>query len=468
MKHNVIAWMLMLAASSIAVAQVTTGNSDGPLPMRPMGVTPLQLQIWNDPAFQKAFAESYTAETDIEPRVTAEEREKMFKVLELLGEEKLDEAVKLIQKNQNEAASAVFDFTLANIHFQNGQLDEAAANYQTAVEKFPKFRRAWKNLALIYVQQKEFAKAIPALTKVISQGGGDGQTFGLLGFSYISTDNNLEAESAFRMAILMEPNMRNWKMGLLQSMFQQTRYTDAAALCGQLIQQEPERADLWLLQANAYIGLNKPDLAAENYEFVDRLGKSTTASMNMLGDIYINRELYDLAVNAYIRALESDPAAKPDRAIRAAKVLTARAAMDQTKSLIEKLMALRGDQLSTEDHKALLKLQARIAVAEGSGDDEAKVLEKIVELDPLDGEALILLGQHAARNDDLEKAIFYYERAENLEKFEADAKVRHAQLLVKHGKYDEALPLLRRAQQINPRENVQKYVEQVERIAKTR
>ena len=96
------------------------------------------------------------------------------------------------------------------------------------------------------------------------------------------------------------------------------------------------------------------------------------------------------------------------------------------------------------------------------------VLEKIVELDPLDGEALILLGQHAARNDDLEKAIFYYERAENLEKFEADAKVRHAQLLVKHGKYDEALPLLRRAQQINPRENVQKYVEQVERIAKTR
>ena len=464
-KRNAITWMLVLVATTVATAQETTSPV---VPMTTPGITPQVLKIWNDPAFQKQFAESYIAETDIEPRVTADEREKMLKVMEMISEEKIDEAIKLIEKSRGEAASAVFDFTLANIYFQKENFEQAVSAYQTAVEKYPKFRRAWKNMGLIYIRQNQFDKAQEALTKVITLGGGDGLMYGLLGFAYSSVENNLSAESAYRMAILLEPDTKDWKMGLARSFFKQARYADAAALCGQLIQQEPERADLWLLQANAYIGQNKPDLAAENYEFVDRLGKSTTASMNMLGDIYINRELYDLAVNAYIRALESDPAAKPDRAIRAAKVLTARAAMDQTKMLIDKIMALRGDQLSTEDHKALLKLQARIAVAEGSGDDEAKVLEKIVELDPLDGEALILLGQHAARNDDLEKAIFYYERAENLEKFEADAKVRHAQLLVKHGKYDEALPLLRRAQQINPRENVQKYVEQVERIAKTR
>ena len=135
--------------------------------------------------------------------------------------------------------------------------------------------------------------------------------------------------------------------------------------------------------------------------------------------------------------------------------------------MIERIDALYGSQLDQNDETDILKLRRRIAAAEGSGEEEIKVLEQIVSLDPLDGEALILLGQHCERAGDTEKAIFYFERAENMEKFEANAKVRHAQLLVKEGKYTEALPLLRRAQDIKPREEVQKYLEQVERYAKS-
>ena len=129
---------------------------------------------------------------------------------------------------------------------------------------------------------------------------------------------------------------------------------------------------------------------------------------------------------------------------------------------------MSGERLETAARKDLLKLRARIAVAEGAGAEEVKVLEEIVTLDPLDGEALILLGQHAARANDAEKALFYYERAESLEKHEADAKIRHAQLLIGQGKYAEALPLLRRAQELKPRDDIQKYLDQIERIAKSR
>ena len=55
-----------------------------------------------------------------------------------------------------------------------------------------------------------------------------------------------------------------------------------------------------------------------------------------------------------------------------------------------------------------------------------------------------------------------------IEAFEADAKVRHAQLLVGLGRYSEALPLLRRAQTVKPPENIQEYMEQVERVANSR
>jgi tetratricopeptide (TPR) repeat protein len=199
------------------------------------------------------------------------------------------------------------------------------------------------------------------------------------------------------------------------------------------------------------------------------MGKSTAESLNMLADIYTNEELFEMAVTSYIRAMEKNPQANAERSIRAAKVLTARGAFKETNRLLKSIEKIHGSQLSNEDRKDLLKLRARLAVAQGSGDaEEAKLLEQIVALDPLDGEALILLGQHSNRSGDTDKAVFYYERAESLEKFEADAKVRHAQLLVNKGKYDEALPLLRRAQTVKPREDVQKYLEQIERISKTR
>jgi tetratricopeptide (TPR) repeat protein len=426
------------------------------------------LDMWNDPAFQRRFVESYIAETEIEPRVTIEERESMQKVLSLIQDDKMDEALKLVEQGRGEAASAVFDFTYANIHFQRENYNQAAAAYKVAVKKYPKFRRAWKNLALIHIRQGDFQQAVPALTRVIELGGGDSLTYGLLGYAYSSQENSISAESAYRLAILLDPKTMDWKMGLARSYFRQGRFADAATLCGQLLDKHPDRTDLWMLQANAYIGLDRPMDAAENLELVGRMGKATAESLNMLGDIYINEELFDLAVDCYIDAMEEKPDQRPDRAIRAAKVLTARAAYDQTQKLIKAIEHSHGDMLSTEARKDLLKLRARIAVAEGSGEEEAEVLKEIVELDPLDGEALILLGQHASRSGDIEQAIFYYERAASLEQFEADAKVRHAQLLVGQGKYEQALPLLRRAQVVKPRENVQEYLEQVERVARSR
>lgn len=440
-------------------------------PLEPKAGSPLsaaELTIWNDPAFKKQFAESYLAATDVEPRVTLIEREDMEKILSLSFSDKMDEAARQLENKRGSASSAVFDFTLANIYFQQERYDEAAPAYKTAVEKYPKFRRAWRNLGLIYVRKGEFDKAVPALTKVIELGGSDALTYGLLGFASSSVDDNLAAESAYRQAVLMDPATLDWKLGLARAFFKQERYAEAAALCKSMIDAHPERADFWLLQANAYVGLGQPMKAAENYELVDTLGQSTVDSLNMLGDIYVNEGLYEMAVSSYIRAMEKNPDRNAERAIRAAKVLVTRGALEETKRLIERIEQMHGAQMVAADQKDLLKLRARIAVAKGASGDEIRVLEEIVNLDPLDGEALIMLGQNASKANDPEKAAFYYERAESLEKFEAEAKLRHAQLLVGQGKYSEALPLLRRSQEIKPRDELQKYLDQIERLAKSR
>ncbi|MGF1572421.1 MAG: tetratricopeptide repeat protein [Sumerlaeia bacterium] len=464
--------LLLLNMGFVAplAAQDSTEPSGPQLSLRQTGLTPLQLSMWQNPTFQQRFTESYIAETDIEPRLTEEERVVVQKILAFISEEQLDSAIDLITREleRNPASSAVFDFTRANIYFQREQFDLALQGYERCVEKYPKYRRAWKNLGIIHVRQGDFNKAIEPLTRTLEMGDNSSIVYGLLGFSYSSVENFLAAESAYRMAILLDAETLDWKLGLARSFFKQQRFSEAIALISSLLEKDSNRVDLWLLQANAYIGLKQPMQAAEIYELVDLMGGSTVESLNLLGDIYINEQLYQLATDSYIRALELTQEQKPDRALRSAKILAARGALAETRVLVEKIESLFSGNLEVNDRKDLLKLRSRLAVADGSADEEARVLEEIIELDPLDGEALILLGQYHNRKGDSEKAIFYYERAAALENFEADAKVRHAQLLVGLNRYTEALPLLRRAQQINYRENIQEYLEQVERVAKSR
>jgi tetratricopeptide (TPR) repeat protein len=441
-----------------------------------------ELAIWNDPAFKRRFTESYLSETEIEPPMTQEETERLQEVYDWIAQDKMDKAADLLAGYRNEASSAVFDYLLANIHFQRDEVGPALEGYERAVEKFPRFRRAWRNLGLMYVRHNEHEKALGALTRVVELGGGDAITYGLLAFSYSAVEKHISAESAYRMAILMDPQTLDWKKGLASSFFRQRRFAEAVAICDQLLADHPGKADIWMLQANAFIGMNRPLDAAENYEMADRLGKSTLSSLSMLGDIYINGELYEMAVDSYLRALKKSPEIDPeepekasearkrhtDRVIRAAKVLAARGAMNETEALVEGLQASRGKELDDGARKELYKLRARIAVAKGAEDEQARVLEEIVKLDPLDGEALLLLGKHWAGKQNLEQAIFYFERAAKIETFEADANIQHAQLLIKEEKYAEAIPLLRSAQKTEYRENVQKYLEQVERIAQNR
>jgi tetratricopeptide (TPR) repeat protein len=436
---------------------------------------PESLSLWNDPTFQKHFLGSYGFNAELEPRISGPERESLEEVLELMKNSDEEGALRVLgeilegkdQRREETTPSALFDFIRGNIHFQREELEQAARDYENALEKFPSFLRAYKNLGLIQVRLGDYQSASETLSQVIELGGGDGLTYGLLGYSYSSTEQHVSAESAFRSAMLLEPKLLDWKLGLTHSVLRQGKYEEAATLCEELLSRYPDRTDFWNLQANAYIGLERPLKAAENFEVVRRMGKATVQTLDTLGDIYINESLWDLAANAYADALELDPEQSSERPLRNVEVLAQRNALSQAKALLDRVKQVYEGWLDLEERKKLLKLEARIVVAEGGGGDAAGVLEEIVALDPLDGEALILLGQHYARMEQPEQAIFYYERAESLEGHEADAKIRHAQLLVDQSRYREAVPLLKRALELEPREDISRYLEQVERVART-
>lgn len=106
-------------------------------------------------------------------------------------------------------------------------------------------------------------------------------------------------------------------------------------------------------------------------------------------------------------------------------------------------------------------------MAGGSGEKAIETLEQILGKNPLDGEALLLAGDYYSKNGQKEKAEFRYRTAGSVQGFEAEAMVKHAQLLVQSQKYLAASELLKKAQKLKPRDNVQRYLEKVEQLART-
>lgn len=424
--------------------------------------------LWRDPAFQKAFVAGYGFNAEIEPRVTPDEVEILEEVRPLMADD-LPKAEATLKKRMKPGCSAVLDFTLGGIQFQQGKLEEAVRSHDAAVGKFPSFRRAWRSLGLIHAQATKYDAAIASFTRMIELGGGDGYSYGLLGAAYEAKLDFQASEGAYRNALLLQPERIEWRLGLTRSVLAQEKFEDAANLANSLIALHPDKHEFWMLQARTFLGMKQPLRAAENLEIVDRLGKATPDTLHLLGDIYLSESLPEMAAASYVRAVALDPAQPAAKALRAVELLTQRGATEEADLVAKQVRASCLSAMLDEERSKLFKLEARIGMARGQdGDEVVAVLEEIISIDPLDGDALLMLGQHYARHDDPERAIFYFERAEGVPAFEASARMGHAQTLMKLERYGEAIPLLRRVQELKPREDVARMLEQVERIAKSR
>jgi Flp pilus assembly protein TadD len=176
------------------------------------------------------------------------------------------------------------------------------------------------------------------------------------------------------------------------------------------------------------------------------------------------QEARDLALASYVDALEKDGGKNPAKALRPAQILVSRGANDEARQLFSKIRS--AGALATEDELKLLKLESKVAMASGDGEKAVETLEQILQKNALDGEALLLAGDYYAKNGQREKAEFRYRSAAGIKEFEADALLKQAQLLVQSQKYAPALELLRKAQKIKPRDNVQRYLDRIEQLAR--
>lgn len=433
--------------------------------------------LWNSTEFKRAFTGRYGFHPAVEPELTdTNELAFMRELAPLLGSDK-KLAAYVLKTNVTAESNPQLDFTLGSLYFELGDFETAARHYTTAIDKFPDFRRAQKNLGFCRLKLGQFEQAAVPLARAIELGDRDSVTYGLLGFCHFSGARHIPAEAAYRQAILFQPDNREWRLGLVKTLVVQEKLAEANRLVDEVLGRDPTADDMWVLQAGIYARMENPGLAAVNYEIVRKLGKATPKLLFALGDIYLGQESGDLALPIYQEAIAKSGGADVKRSLRTAKILVSRSALADAKNLFGAIRTAAAGKLGNDDELELLKLEAKVLVAEGDSTGAVNLLGQVVGRDPLDGEALILIGEHhlrlvdqsegATRHDHFAKAENRFDLASKISGFKADALVKLAQLRVKQEKLDAAITLLNKAQKIDPRDSVQSYLEAIERIRRT-
>lgn len=455
----------------------------------PLKVSP---ELFRTPEFKQRFVGSYGILPAVEPKVDQEEAGVIAELSEILSLGRFDEAEKhllgFIQERKNPTdgsgeardVSAALIFTLGNLYYQNGRIADGEQAYKIAIKRFPEYRRAHKNLALLYARSDRLKEAMPHLMKAIDLGESDHLTFGLLGHAMLSEDKAMAAEAAFRQAYLLNPDEKDWKIGLAQALLAKEDWAQAASLMQTLIDESPDDAMMWMQQANCFIQMDQVMRAAENYEILRLKGLADESALNQLGDIYANQEQPLLALGAYLSAMKQSETVKVERSLKAAKYLLQLDAIREAESLMTELRDRAGDAMSMEERITALLVGSDIALADRKLDNASALLIQALELSPADGSARVKLGQIL-----VERAGEVDSEAE-IESLKADARtqfllagddrdqdvayqanLKFAQLLVKDQQYMKALPKLEEAVRLKSgsKQSIEQYLRRVQRAA---
>ena len=444
-------------------------------------VAPLTEKIWSNSEFIKEYLGSFAISSEVEPKIGRPEQVLFDDITEMIDDNRTDEVIEELKAEFDEIDSnPAIDFTLANFLVQEGNITESIDYYISAIRKFPDFLRARKNLGLIYLQDGNFSEALPHLVKCVELGGSEGDLYGLIGYCYLNTELFASALDAYRMALIFEPDSKDWRLGKAQCLISLEKYDDAIAMLTELIQMDRTKKEFWLFQANAYLASEKSEEAAANLYLVDLMGKADANSKLLLGDIYVTLELSHLAVPQYLEVLDSEEKLSVSKALRIVEVLARSTNWKEASDVAVKIKEKYAQQFTPEDANKFDSLRAEILFALDRKEEAVQALEELVKRDPLNGRVLLLLAGHYSTNfrEKLDKdqtkadefaaqAIFLYERAANLEdtNTKASALMRHGQILVRQKKYAEAVKFLERSHALKPRESLEKYLEQVRRIA---
>ncbi len=453
-----------------------------PLPTAAAERLPVITHLWKSAEFRKAFTGSYGVDARIEPRIGGEEKAVLDAVADEMSGGDRAGALNLLKNSSLTSGSAALSFNLGNFQFEEGKTEEAIKAFESAIELYPNFRDAHRNLAIALIQEGKFDEAEEHLTRAIELGAQDGLTFGLLGYTHLNHERYQAALQAYRLAQMTMPKEIQWKLGEAQCLLALDAHKEAESLYQELLQIQPTQSGIWMNLADAWIRNGENVKAIANLEFLRRMKALTSSEVLLLGNLYLNEDLSTQALDAYLAATDGEAPVTADKALGALEYVCQFQLWDEGKTLAARIGETYSFEpptdeapASTEDPKTLAarlakeksrlqRARALIELEAGDPATGAKLVEDLVARDPMDGLALLLLARYEVKAGNREKALMLLEQAAKDPDAEADVLIYHGELLVQSGEYEDALKLLERAQALKPNGGLANYLASIREV----
>jgi tetratricopeptide (TPR) repeat protein len=443
--------------------------------------------LFQQPGFAKEFVGSYGILSDVEPDVSDTEQTLLTSLQALFGASKFKEAeeqlIRYIKETEKPTdpnlqpgeISPALVFVLGNLYFQSERPVEAERAFKESVRRFPKFRRAYTNLGYLYASQTKLDDALAAFQKSVELGEKSSRVMGMLGYCYMSKQNSIAAENAYRQAYLIDPNSRDWKLGLAQTFLMQEKFEDAASMFGVLIKENPQDRQLWMRQTSAYLSMEKKQEAILNLEMLRLLKLSDEKSLNLLGNLYMDQSQPQLALVAYTDAMAASPKLDITQAIKSARILNDSGSSQEAAEMIRKIRTAAGT-LSPADQIALDLAEVKVATANKQPDQAGNILNRLAKDNPTNPDILLELARYydqlakTAPNEEAIRAHIGQAKTNYLLAAEHPttayaANLGYGQLLVRDSRTMDALPYIEKALALKASENLTQYTARVRRAA---
>lgn len=426
--------------------------------LEPLPISPL----WKSEEFQNVFTGSYGIDSRIEPVITVDEEEYLKDAGELMAKEDRDGAIALFEGATIMEQSPAMLFTLANLKFEAGEVEASVEVFGKALEKFPNFRDAHRNLAIALIELGNHEDAQNHLIRAVELGASDGLTLGLLGYCHAVEENYQSALQSYRLAQISMPREMQWKMGEAVAL-QQTKQTVAAiALYREILKEKPTDTFVWKNLAYALQQNEEEHAAISAFEVLLAFGGEATSDLLTLGHLYLGNDLPSAALQAYTNAVNQENPPALSSIVSALRYLGDMGHWSEAGQLLSTIQQSYPGANDAE----LTRIGALVAFENGEQDKAIATIRELVQQDPLDGQAIIMLGKFHQSRDELVEAEMVLEQAALLESHSADAYLELGRISVGRGDYEDAVDRIEKSYSRDPRPSVAAYLEAVEKLVR--
>jgi tetratricopeptide (TPR) repeat protein len=225
-------------------------------------------------------------------------------------------------------------------------------------------------------------------------------------------------------------------------------------LAKRLIQLKPQESAGWLLYANLLLSQGEKVEAVAVLETASSMNTIDEDGLLLLGDLYAEQRFYPEATATYEKAMARDPKLGARRAATYAEGLIAEGRFDQAAAILQSMES----DLPPESRRIWLETKIGLLVAEEQWPEAKTDIAELLRLDPLNGKALLRLGQIYRIQGDLPRAEFAFEQASRIPDFTYPACLELSNLSLQSRNYDKSIEYIEKALSLQSSSALQDYL----------